>query len=160
MVEKENILLTKTLLTTGQNFTIGWLRNSSLTLGNRSNIMEELKARFSTDIPFQVVSRIITNKGEKITTTKALGIECAVADAHELEEAIMDNYYDSSATWRYGVTYNMQYVPIKPSGPVTDDIITESMYEQNRSLKHVRHIVLYNVQDIDLPLEFEDEEGK
>ena len=154
----ERMFINKTNLATGKNCVIGWLQNSSPNLTNRLTAKNELISRFDTRVPFQLIARSIQNGEGTKYSTRALAIECAIPDAEDLEADIYSNFLDSTPAHKFSSTSQMLFIPTRPAGSVTNNVINAAIIEQNNILQHVKRIVIHNVDslEVEIPMLQED----
>ena len=120
----EKTFINKTILTSGRNCVIGWLRNTSPVLTNRNTVLKELKNNFDTDINFQLIARVIMTSHPNRIVTRALAIECAIADATSLEDDIYSNFIDSKMNNPDNeLTKNIHFVPSRANADIDEDTI-------------------------------------
>lgn len=155
-MKSEGLFMYKTILTSGKTCVIGWLKKSSPQLTNKDTLTKEFTELCKTSITFQINSRVIINES---VLTKALAIECSIDDAKQLSADIYQNYVCIKKNYINSISYKLQYIPTRPSGAITNDIIKKSIVEQNRFLRHILRITVTNVNDIDSDLPMPTKNG-
>lgn len=155
-IKQNGVFMHKTILTSGRTCVLGWLKGSAPLLSNKSTIAKELQERFDCSIPFQITSRVLINKG---IITKALAVECAIDQAKELLSNIFTKYAKTKKDYVNMISYKLQFIPTRPTGAITEQVIQKAMISQNHFLRHIRRIVISNVQDIDVEMPLPDEDN-
>ena len=155
-LKQNGVFLYKTLLTSGHTCVVGWLKNSSPTLANKSTITADLVERFKTQVPFQITSRVLINGS---IVTKSLAIECAINQSKELLNDIFTNYIKNKLHYINATSYKLQFIPTRPVNEITNNVIQRSMVNQNLFLRRIRRIIIRNVQSIDDQIPLPDGDG-
>ena len=147
-LDDHGVYMNTTKLTTSRNCVIGWLLHTHHVITNRESTAKELHKRCNLMKPIQVIPRTITNELTHIKT-KALAIECGIADAREIEQGLLKGLTDVIPGQKYNSTAKMLYVPMRASPEITDDMICECIQKQEEIIETMARIKLENVHGLD-----------
>ena len=142
-LQKNNIYIHPTHLSTGYNCVIGWMLNTHTRLSHLISTAEDIKYHISSNLPFQLVPRMIRNDQ---SVTRALAIECGIKDASTLEALFFQHFSDNHDNFL--VTKPLQYVPMNSTGDITKNLICQLITQQNIFLDTTRHIIISTSSDL------------